>query len=64
MKQVRRMIGCAPCGPILSMIDIELRGKHRGAKAQLLQEAIFKMLGPKYPKLAERYKVLREEKAA
>jgi hypothetical protein len=43
------------------MIDHALRGKSRGAKKPLFEKAIVALLGPKYPKLADRWQVLLEE---
>lgn len=53
-----------PSGPILQMIQNELRGKPRGFKTRLFERCIYTALAAKYPKLAERYDVLKEEGAA
>ena len=63
-KPARRIETFEPCGPIAQMIDNETKNKARGAKTRLLQEAIADKLGPKYPKLLERFRVLIEESAA
>jgi hypothetical protein len=60
-RRKRNIVAFEPCGPLWQMILIELRGKPRGAMKRLMEEAIFKHLGPKYRKLAERYVVLVEE---
>ena len=60
-KKKRNILTFEPCGPVSSMIENELRGKRRGAKTDLLQNAVVALLRAKYPKLAERYDVLAEE---
>ena len=51
-------------GPIRSMLLNELGAKpRRGAKKRLIELLIIEKLGPKYPKLMERFNVLREEGA-
>ncbi|MEN6533334.1 MAG: hypothetical protein ABFD89_06705 [Bryobacteraceae bacterium] len=58
-----------PCGPIKEMITLELnnrgrgRGVKRGLKTKLFEDCIANALGGKYPKLMDRFKVLREEAA-
>jgi len=46
------------------MITNELRGKGHGAKTRLIENAIVAFLRSKYPKLAERFDVLQEERAS
>lgn len=55
---------CRPCGPVAQMVAFETKGKGVGAKTRLMQDAIVNKYGAKYPKLAERYRVLVEEGAA
>jgi len=57
----RNIVTFEPCGPVSSMIANELRGKGLGAKKRLMESALVCMLQAKYPKLAERYNVLKEE---
>lgn len=59
----RNMESFEPCGPVREMIRNELRGKGRGAKTRLFEDCIVQTLKPKYPKLAERFRILREEAA-
>ncbi len=60
-KRTRRVETFEPSGPVACMIDNELRGKSRGAKAQLMERALATLLGAKYPKLLERWQVLQDE---
>jgi hypothetical protein len=58
-----------PSGPIMEMLTLELnnrgrgRKNNRGAKTKLFEDCISKTLGGKYPKLLERFKILRGEAA-
>jgi hypothetical protein len=60
-KQKRTLIGFEPCGPVLEMVQIELRAGM--SKTDLMEACIVKALGSKYPKLAERFRIIREEAA-
>lgn len=60
----RRIETFEPCGPVAQMIDNATRNKPRGWKTRLFQDCIAEVLGRTQPKLAEKYAVLREEKAA
>ena len=61
MKTKRGVKTWEPCGPVSAMLACELRGKGRGAQTRLLDEAVARLLGPKYPKLFDRFQVLRDE---
>ena len=58
----RNIISFEPSGPVASMMAIALRGKLRGSKTELLEDAIVNLLRAKFPKLADRHDVLRAEK--
>jgi hypothetical protein len=60
-KPKRNIIGFEPCGPIAEMVQHELRSGIN--KTDLMENCIAKALGAKYPKLAERFRILREEAA-
>ena len=60
-KKKRHLEVFEPCGPIRAMIENELRGKSRGAKVRLFEDALAQYLGPRYPKLQERFQILCEE---
>lgn len=60
----RRIETFEPCGPIAQMIDNAARGKGRGWKTRFFQDCIAEVAGRQQGKLLEKYKVLREERAA
>lgn len=67
----RRILTFEPCGPVSAMLESELKKlasekerRPRGALRRVIQLCIVNALGPKYPKLMERYKTLAEEDAA
>lgn len=55
----RKLIGFEPSGPVAEMVQFELRSGL--TKTRLMEDCIVKALGAKYPKLACRYWILREE---
>jgi hypothetical protein len=64
LQMKRRIISFEPCGPVGAMIDIEVRGKKRGAQTRLIEEALATHLARKYPKLFDRFTILRAEGVA
>lgn len=64
-KPQRNTLSFEPCGPIRSMIADEMKrhGCGRGALKKVLEAAVIAALAPKYPKLHQRYLVLKEEGA-
>lgn len=58
----RNNITFEPSGPISSMIVNEMRSHTN--RTMVLEDCIAKALGAKYPKLLEKFKILREEKTA
>lgn len=59
----RRIRSFEPCGPIQAIIDNELRSGGAGALRRYMEECVMAKSGLKYPKLAQRFLVLREEAA-
>jgi len=60
-KKPRNIIGFEPCGPIAEMLNNEFRSG--ASKTRVMEDLVAKALGSKYPKLAERFRILREEAA-
>lgn len=62
-KQItkRNIVTFEPSGPVRSMLANELRNKPHGAQKKLMEEALVCLLRNKYPKLADRFDILREE---
>jgi hypothetical protein len=57
IRPVRRSIySFEASGPIGSMIHIETRGKGRGAKTRLFEQALAELLRDKYPKLYAKFR--------
>jgi hypothetical protein len=58
-----------PCGPVLEMLVLEMnnrtrgRKNKRGEKVKMFEDIIVAQLGGKYPKLRERFELLRKEAA-
>ena len=56
-----------PCGPIMEMLTLEMnnrtrgRRNHHGEKRRMFEDLVAAALGNKYPKLMERFQVLRHE---
>jgi len=46
------------------MIDIEMRGKKRGARTRFLEDAVAHHVARKYPKLYDRFTIVRAEVVA
>ena len=60
----RWVVSFEPCGPVASMIENETRGKGWGSQSRLMEAAIVKLLGRKYPKLRSRFEMLQQEAKA
>jgi hypothetical protein len=60
-KKPRNIVGFEPCGPVAEMLNNEFRSG--ASKTHVLEDCIVKAVGSKYPKLAERFRILREEAA-
>lgn len=60
-KKTRNIIGFEPCGPIAEMLNNEFRAG--SSKTRIMEDLVAKAVGPKYPKLLERFRILREEAA-
>lgn len=66
-KNKRSIQTFEPCGPILQMLNLELiertrnKPNRRGEKVRMFEDLVANACGHKYPKLLERFKILREE---
>jgi len=58
-KTVGKLVGWRPCGPVRAMLNNELRGNPD--ITAVVEAAIVAGLSSKYPKLASRFNILREE---
>lgn len=70
-KKRRHTLVFEPSGPVRAMVELELKKMGRakanrphGALRKVLEGCVVDALGSKYPKLFERYQVLKEEGAA
>lgn len=55
----RRIYGWEPSGPIVSMLQAATKGKSRGARSRIIEDALAQYLGPRFPKLMDRYQTMR-----
>lgn len=69
-KKARPILTFEASGPVRAMIESELKRLHRpgtkpphGSLKRVIELSIIEALGAKYPKLADRWKVLKEEGA-
>lgn len=58
--KTRKILSFEPTGEIRAMLENELRS---GSKLrQILERCVIQALAPKYPKLAARHQIIREER--
>ncbi len=50
-------------GPVAEMLRLALLGKRRGTRTRIIEDAIAEKYREKYPKVYEKYSVLRQEAA-
>jgi hypothetical protein len=62
-KRKRGTVSFEPMGPVATMLGLALRGKPRGYKTRVIEDAIAEKYREKYPKHYQAYSVLRTEAA-